>query len=156
MASLSIVPILFHWLGAGKLMSNWTSEIHLSRGCRDILPFRDQLEGIIQNEVVDRWVFKFDERRHDERYAYTVRIECIALDTSFGIVGEPFAVQCTDLSTSGIGITHELPLEINSLVACRLMTRGCGPLTVVAKVMWCKACDDRRGEHRAGLKFQVR
>ena len=132
------------------------TEFYSKINFRDDVPCRIKLERQIQNEVVDRFVHRHHERRKAERYAYSMLLECIPLDSSFQSVGECFSVQCRNLSTTGIGISHSTNLKVGAFFAMKLLTRGEGPLIVVGKVIWCQPRDYYQSTFDAGLEFQTR
>ena len=91
------------------------------------------------------------ERRQKHRYAFEQSVQLVPLDEqSEQPVGSALVVKTQDISASGIGFQHRVPLPYKK-VALTLVPPGGTEITVVTRLLWCRFT--REGHYETGGQF---
>ena len=91
------------------------------------------------------------ERRQQHRYQFEQSVRLMPLDElSEKPAGTELIVQTRDISASGIGFMHRLPLPYKK-VALKLVLPGDTEIVVVTRLLWCRFT--REGHYETGGQF---
>lgn len=91
------------------------------------------------------------ERRQQHRYDFNQTICLLPLDEQTEKpIGEALYVEACDISASGIGFSHEIPLPFKK-VSITLMLPGGNMITAITRLLWCRFT--REGRYQSGGQF---
>lgn len=84
----------------------------------------------------------FDQKRRAERFDYTMSLYGQRLNIDFSPIGQAFKVSARNISTGGIAIVHNEPVDIGSLIGLQLTRADGNVIKIVMRVIRCITSDD--------------